>query len=195
MSLIHTQTPTELFTELVTEAMDHQKVRSRAGSSAYLVELLATFVQPDRLYSRAEITPDRPLAEIYLSAVCADGMRRFTLLKLSGDLALFISGVFADSLKGETVDIGYYGTLGGRAYATVAGTCHSREQAKLFEELAANFGRLVDVLGEVSEICGLTDSADVLHLYESWLASGSPRSAAKLHRLGVPLVRGSGEVH
>ncbi len=195
MSLIHTQTPTELFTELVEEAMDHQKVHSSAGSTAYLVELLATFVRPGQLYASADFAPDRPLAEIYLTAVSADGMRRFTLLKLSGDLALFLSGIFSDSFKRQTVDVDYYGTLGGRAYATVAVTCHSREQARLFEELATHFGRFVDVLAEVSEHCGLTDSADVLRLYERWLKSGSLSSAEKLRQLGVPLTGGSGQIH
>ena len=195
MGLIHRQTPTELFTELVADAMDHQKFHSSPGSTAYLVQLLATFVRPDSLYARMEVRPDQPLAEIYLTAVCADGMRRFTLFKLSGDLALFISGIFSDSLKRQTVDVDYYGTLGGRAYATVAVSCHSREQATLFEELATNFGRFVDVLGEVSESCGLTDSTDVLRLYERWLKSGSRRGAAALRQLGVPLTRGSDEIH
>ena len=195
MSLIHTQTPTELFTELVAEAVDHQNVRTSPGSTAYLVELLATFVRPDNLYARAEIAPDQPLAEIYLTAVGADGMRRFTLFKLSGDLALFISGFFSDSLRRQTVDVDYYGTLGGRAYATVAVSCHSPEQATLFEELATKFWRFVDVLSEVSESCGLTDSADMLRLYERWLKSGSRRCAARLRQLGAPLTRSSDEIH
>lgn len=195
MSLIHTETPEELFTELVTSAMDHQKVRSSQSSATYLVQLLDGFVRPDDLYSRAEVVPDQPLAEIFLAAVSADGMRRFTLLKLSGDLALFVAGVLSDSLKRQAVDVDYYGKLGGCAYSTVAGSCHSPEGATLFEELAANFDRFVDVLSEVSEACGLTDGSDVLRLYEKWLRTGSQRSASTLRRMGVPLVRGSDEIH
>ena len=195
MSLIHTQTPEELFKELVAEAMDHQKVRSSPSSADYLVQVLDAFVRPGDLYSRADVVPDQPLAEIFLAAVSADGMRRFTLLKLSGDLALFISGVLPDSLKRQAVDVDYYGQLGGCAYATVAVSCRSQEGATLFEELAANFGRFVDVLSEVSESCGLTDSSDVLRLYETWLRSGSQRSAQALRQMGMPLVRGSSEVH
>lgn len=195
MSLIHTETPAELFAELVAGAMDHQRVRSSPGSSAYLVELLATFVRPDSLYSRAEIHPDRPLAEIYLTAVSADGMRRFALLKLSGDLALFLSGIFSDSFQRQIVDVDYYGALGGKAYATAAVSCHSRRQARLFEELATQFGRFVDVLSEVAEGCGLIDSSDVLRLYERWLKSGSRHCASRLQQLGVPLATGSKTIH
>lgn len=195
MTLIHTETPEELFTELVTSAMDRQKVRSSPDSADYLVQLLDTFVRPADLYSRAEIVPDQPLAEIFLAAVSADGMRRFALLKLSGDLALFVAGMLSDSLKRQAVDVDYYGKLGGCAYSTVAVSCHSPESATLFEELAANFGRFVDVLAEVSETCGLTDGSDVLRLYEKWLRSGSQRDASTLRRMGVPLVRGSDEIH
>ncbi|MCP3958498.1 MAG: hypothetical protein GY719_11650 [bacterium] len=194
MSLIHTETPTELFGELVAEAMDHQKVRSSPGSAEYLVQLLDGFVRPRQLYSHAEIAPDRPLAEIFLTAVSADGMRRFTLLKLSGDLALFICGVFSDSVRNQPVDVDYYGKLGGCAYSTVAGSCRSPEGATLFEELATNFGRFVDVLNEVSESCGLTDS-DMLRLYEKWMLSGSRRDAETLARSGVVMTRGSDEIH
>jgi len=195
MSLIHTETPEELFSELVTSAMDRQKVRSSPDSADYLVQLLDAFVRPGDLYTRAEVVPDQPLAEIFLAAVSADGMRRFTLLKLSGDLALFVAGVLSDSLKREAVDVDYYGKLGGCAYSTVAVSCHSREGATLFEELAANFGRFVDVLAEVSETCGLTDGSDLLRLYEKWLRTGSQHSASTLRRMGAPLVRGSDEVH
>lgn len=195
MSLIRTETPGELFRELVVEAMDHQKIRSSQGSADYLVKLLDAFVSPECLYARAEVGPDQPLAEIFLAAVSADGMRRFTLLKLSGDLALFISGVLSDSLKRRAVDVDYYGKLGGCAYSTAAVSCRSQEGATLFGELALNFGRFVDVLTEVSETCGLTDGSDLLRIYERWLRSDSPRSAAKLARMGVPLVRESNEVH
>lgn len=195
MSLIRTETPGELFRELVVEAMDHQRVRSSSGSAEYLVQVLDDFVRPEGLYGRAEVEPDQPLAEIFLAAVSADGMRRFTLLKLSGDVALFLSGMFSDSLKLQPVDVDYYGRLGGCAYATAAGSCHSREGASLFEELAMNFGRFVDVLNEVSEACGLTDGSDLLRLYEKWLRAGSRRSAETLCRMGLPLAPGSGQIN
>ena len=59
MSCIHTDTPEELFKELVVEAMDHQKIRSSPDSADYLVKLLDAFVCPEDLYSHAEVVPDR----------------------------------------------------------------------------------------------------------------------------------------
>ena len=150
-SLIHKETPAELFRGLVAEAVDQQNLNPSRASRRYLVQLLAGFVRPEGLYARVEIEPDRPLAEIFLAAVSSDGMRQFSLLKLSGDLALLVSGVFSDSFKGGPVDVDYYGRLGGSAYATMAVACHAPEGARVFSELAVSFGSFVDVLAEVSE--------------------------------------------
>ena len=192
---IHTETPSELFRELVTEAVEHQNLKPSPASVRYLIDLLDGFVHPEGRYHRADVVPDRPLAELFLTAVSSDGMRRFSLLKLSGDVALFISGVFSDSLKGGAVDVDYYNKLGGCAYLTVADSCVSREGAPLFEELAAGFGDFTDVLSEVSENCGLTESNDALRLHEKWTHTGSRRCAETLGGLGVPLGGWSKEVH
>ncbi len=194
-SSIHTETPAEYFGELITEAVDHQKLQPSRASVRYLVDLLDGFVHPEGLYRRVEVVPDRPLAELFCTAVSSGGMRRFSLLKLSGDLALFISGFLSDSLKDEAVDVDYYNKLGGCAYATVASSCVSREGAPLFEELAASFGEFTDVLCEVSETCGLTDGNDPLRLHEKWTRTGSRRCAESLKDFGVPLGGWSKELH
>ncbi len=199
-SCIHTETSAELFQELVTEAVDHQNLQPSPASVSYLIDLLDGFLRPESLYRHADpvagrVAPDRPLAEIFCTAVSSEGMRRFSLLKLSGDIALFISGFFSDSLKGGAVDVDYYSKLGGCAYATVAGSCVSREGAPLFEELAASFVDFTDVLSEVSETCGLTEGNDALRLHEKWTRSGSRRCAETLGGLGVPLGGWSTEVH
>ncbi len=193
-SQIHTETPTELFQELVTQAVDHQELEPSEDSVRYLVDLLGGFVHPEGLYRHAEVVPDRPLAELFCNAVGSDGMRRFSLLKLSGDVALFLSGFFSDSLKDGMVDVDYYNKLGGCAYQTAADECVSKEGAPLFAELAAGFVDFSDVLSEVSETCGLTDSNDALRLYERWSKSGSRRCAEALGEMGVPLGCLSNEV-
>ena len=194
-SCIHTETPAELFNNLVAQAVDHQNLEPSRASVRYLVKLLDGFVYPERLYHHAEVVLERPLAELFCTAVASDGMRRFSLLKLSGDIALFISGFFSDSLKGGAVDIDYYSRLGGCAYAMAAGSCVSREVAPLFAELAASFGAFTDVLSEVSERCVLTESNDALWLCEKWSRSGSRRCAETLNQMGVPLGGLSNELH
>ena len=52
-----------------------------------------------------------------------------------------------------------------------------------FADLATNFSKLVDVLGEVGDSCNLSSNADTLRLYEIWLKTGSVRAHNKLLRL------------
>ncbi|MDX5398674.1 MAG: hypothetical protein LPK92_02955, partial [Actinomycetes bacterium] len=68
--------------------------------------------------------------------------------------------------------------------------------AGLYEELAAKFGAIVDLLNEVSERVSLTSQQGVVRLYERFLKTGSSRMARLLAEEGVipPLGRQLQEV-
>lgn len=192
---IHTESTTELFQELVQAAIDHQKLNSSKSSAAYLVQVLDGFVDPGRVPAAPEKALDTPIAKLFLEAFHYGGMEQFSLLKLSGDLALFTAGFFSDHLQDRAVDIDYYCRLGGSAYACAADTCRCRETAALFAELSNEFVSFVDVLSEVSETCTLTNSDNLLRLYEKWQQTGSNHSREQLRRRGILVVPGSDEVH
>ena len=85
-----------------------------------------------------------------MKALQAAGVRQRDELRQVGDLSLFISGFFSDSLNRSLVDVDYYIQLGEHAYGSLArqgdGTF-----GDVFDELAGKFPAFVDVLGEVSE--------------------------------------------
>ena len=117
---------------------------------------------------------------------------RARLLRDMGDMALFMSGFFAESLNRRTTDLGYYRDLGGRAYSRL-----SQEEAPfpfdrtVFSELAFRFTQFADLLSEVSESSRLAATRSVIVLYERWLQTGSPRAAVLLAEQGiVPVVPG-----
>jgi hypothetical protein len=184
--LVRSETPVMFFKELVEKAMARQGFVSSELSSYYLVQLLDNFVSADDLYVAAELDKNLVLAEILADALQSEGGRRFTLLKFTGDLALFISGFFSDSIARRRVDLDYYVRMGGYAYGHVARLSPS-EAAEVFLELSTKFGRFVDVLNEVSEESGIADVAGILRLYEKWLQTGSKRSEALLRREGIQL--------
>lgn len=186
---LHHESPMELFRELVEQALTHQRIESSEDSAFYLVQLLSSFIDPERLFATAGATDDKCLAELVLMAVSCEGRRKIALLKLSGDLALFLSGFQSDCLHRQPID--YYIELGGYAYNSVARCGDWRVDAALFEELAAKFALFVDVLGEVSENCQMTDSNHLLRLYERWLHTGSERLGAALRREGIMVSSGS----
>lgn len=193
MGSIHHETPMELFKQEVEQALVHQGIESSESSTWYLVQLLESFVRPERLFSSAGIDPDRPLAELYCRGLICEGRRKFILLKLTGDLALFLSGFLSESLQRGLVGVGYYTQLGGRAYGALSAERHGA--GELFGELSEKFPLFAEVLCEVSERCSLTDNSNLLRMYERWLETGSVRSAELLRERGIHVVPGSSEIH
>lgn len=192
--LVRSHNSVEYFKDLVERAMQRQGFASSDLSSFYLVQLLDAFVDAEQIYASAEVEKDQPLAELLCHALRSEGNRRFTLLKLTGDVALFISGFFSDSIARRRMELDYYVRMGGYAYGRAAGE-GPQEVAAVFQELSTKFGRFVDVLNEISEESQLTDSASILRLYERWLTTRSERSAALLRHQGVLLGHQPSQVH
>jgi len=174
-------TPEDYFKELVETAIEHQHVAVRDVTSFYLVNLLTGFVQFDRSSATAA---DEPLGIRLARALQTGGSRQRNGLREVGDLSLFISGFFADSLTRSLVDVDYYIQLGEVAYGSLA-RHGDPTLADVFDELAEKFTACVDVLGEVSERSALASNSDVLRLYEKWIRTRSRRSGDLLVERGI----------
>jgi len=189
--LITSMTIREYFHEAVTSAIWNQQVDVEARTTGYVVNLLTRFSDTSALFQSApEGLELRPLALIYADAVEAPSAEhRKRALKQLGDLALFIAGLFPDSLNRKLVDVDYYIAMGGSAYGCLTDELRGQPDAEtlrcVFAELAEKFNALVDVLGEVSDKAALSLNSDVLRLYEVWLKTGSVRAQKKLQRIGV----------
>ena len=126
---------------------------------------------------------DEPIGVRFTRALQSAGSRQRDGLREVGDLSLFISGFFADSLNRGCVAVDYYIQLGEYSYGSLA-----RSESALgdvFDELAEKFTACVDVLSEVSERSALTSNADLLRLYEKWIRTRSQRSGALLAERGI----------
>lgn len=149
------------------------------------------------IYSRSSVkapTDDgqhhRPLALLYADALDAETPeQRNRALRSLGDLALFISGIFTDSLARKLVDVDYYVGMGASAYISIHDSLQQRTdqfaRGELFGELARQFSTLVDVLAEISEMSGLKSNSNVLKTYEIWLHTGSERARKQLARSNI----------
>jgi hypothetical protein len=179
-ALLRNESPAEYFKELVETAMERQRLAVRDLTSFYLVNLLTGFVHFDR-----SATPsDEPLGIRLARALQTGGSRQRDGLREVGDLSLFISGFFADSLNRSLVDVDYYIQLGECAYGSLARR-GDLALGDVFDELAGKFAACVDVLSEVSERSGLTSNRDVLRLYEKWRRTRSRRSGDLLVERGI----------
>jgi len=181
----------EYFQTSISDALENQNLKAGTDTIHYVVNLLTSFARAEKLFER---TPDgvmiRPLALLYAEAVEGATLdERNRALRRLGDVALFISGVFSQSLNRCVVDIDYYVSMGGSAYSylsdTTRGTNHGRAMSGIYDELASKFVGFVDVLGEVSESRSCNNDSDVLRQYEIWLRTGSTRAADRLRAAGI----------
>ena len=177
-AVVRRESAAEYFKELVEGALAHQRIAAGELTSFYVVNLLTGFLQ------RPAEEDEKPLAFRLAEALDAAGVRQRANLKQIGDLSLFISGFFADSLNRKLVDVDYYVSIGGTAY-TALSRYETDAFSPVFAELADNFVRFVDVLSEVSERASLCSNGDLLRLYERWLRTGSRRSGQLLAERGV----------
>jgi hypothetical protein len=181
--------PIEHFKELVSDALQHQKVITNEMAEYYLSSLLASFATTEK-------SIDEPLAIAYFKALGSARDVQLRQMRDIGDISLFTSGFFSDSLKRKIVDIDYYMAMGSSCYSYVASVDRNEGVRRLFSELAAKFAAFVDVLNEVSERSRLTSSKDVLRIYERWLRTKSAFAEKRLRSMGIePLDTGTKPVH
>ena len=171
----------EYFKELVDVALSHQRLNTQELTAYYVVQLLASFLQRPLTDDTRD---DTPLAVRLAQALESGGARQRVTLKEIGDVALFVSGFFSDSLNRKLVDVDYYVSIGGRAY-NVLSRVETDTFSPVFAELGEKFVGFVDVLSEVSERTSCTSNSDLLRLYEKWLKTGSRRSGQLLVERGV----------
>jgi hypothetical protein len=186
--ILTTGTVHEYFKGLLTEARANQGVQVADVTEYYLVNLLAGFLETDRLYVREADggLRDEPLALILQKALEGEGRERMAALRRLGDTSLYVSGFFSDHVDTKVVDAGYYAAMGHHAYATLARLLDGKGTlGGLYDELASKFTDLVDVLNEMSERVALSSSQGLVRLYERFLRTKSNRIARMLAAQGM----------
>lgn len=182
---------TALFREMLQTAMAAQQVESSETTEYYLVRLLEEFARPSKVNLL-----DPPLAIDYLEASHVPAALRYEKLKRVADTALFITGLFVDSLERSLVGPDYYASLGRNAYARLSARPPRPALAEPFTELAVRFQEFVRVLGEISAQELFRREQDTLRLYKRWLHTRGRREADLLVRRGlIPFAPPSSQRH
>lgn len=181
----------EHFHETVSKAVVNQSIEISEYTIIYIVNLLATFLHSNELY---ENTPEglklKPLVYLYLEAatVSSDNDRNRVLKRL-GDVALFIAGVFSESLTNRPAGVDYYIAMGGNAYGYLSEVCKGNDQKQvhgdIYDELSNKFTNFVDLLSEVSEQSNLGSHKELLRLYDFWIKTNSKRAERQLKKHGI----------
>ena len=181
----------DYFRTSIDTVIAEQGVDVKPDTTHYVVNLLTLFSRSDELYEDdGEYYGLRPLALMMADAADAPNVeQRNKSLQRIGDVALFVSGFFADSLASHSVDVDYYIHMGGSAYGSlsdgVRNSFRRRAFAGTFRELAAKFQVLVDVLNEMRDRERRETDIDLLRTYNVWRKTGSQRARNLLHQHGV----------
>ena len=182
---------TEFFRESIDSVMHRNGVDVDPHAAHYVVNLLTLFSRSEEFYEEyGETYGIRPLASMLADAASAGSQdERSHSLQRIGDVALFVSGFFADSLADRAVDIDYYMVMGENAYGSLSdeirGTIRGEAFAHIYRELSHKFPVIVDVLHEVRDGCRSSSDVDLLRTYEVWQKTGSRHAARLLKENGV----------
>jgi len=181
----------DYFRTSIEGVISEQGVDVKPHATHYVVNLLTLFSRSEELYDDdGECRGHKPLALMLADAEDAPSAeQRHHALQRVGDVALFISGFFADSLATHVVDLDYYIHMGGSAYGSlsekVRRTFRGRAFADTYSELAAKFQVLVDVLNEMRDRERQDSDLDVLRTYTVWRKTGSKRAENLLRQQGI----------
>jgi hypothetical protein len=180
----------DYFRTSIDEVIAQQGVELDSHATHYVVNMMTLFSRSENFYDDDEGNGLRPLALLLADAADAPSVEhRSSLLQRIGDVALFVSGFFSDSLADKAVDIDYYIGMGEGAYGTLSeetrGTFRGNAFADIYRELAINFQVLIDVLNEVRDSARADSDIDLLRTYDVWRKTGSRRAEGLLRQHGV----------
>jgi len=181
----------DYFRTSIDDVIAKQGVDLDPHAAHYVVNLLTLYSRSEELYEDdGDFYGVKPLALMLADAADAPNVeQRSQYLQRIGDVALFISGFFIESLANKAVDVDYYIYMGENAYGSlsdeVRGTFRGNAFADIYKELASNFQVLIDVLNEVRDGAREESDVDLLRTYEIWLKTGSRRAEILLRQQGV----------
>ncbi len=192
----------DYFRTSIDDVIAVQGVHVDPHATHYVVNMMTLFSRSDQFYQDdGETCGLKPLALMLADAADAPSTEhRNQTLQRIGDVALFISGFFVESLANKAVDIDYYMTMGESAYGSlseeVRGTFRGNAFADVYLELATKFQILIDVLHEVRASAREESDVNLLRTYEIWLKTGSRRAEKQLRQQGiVPISNARGPRH
>jgi len=127
------------FTELICTSIESQDLEISSRAEAHIVEVVTSFTTATHVVRESIY-----LNDLLRKAFDSDGRVRTEYLRVAGDIALFVSGIFPDSIESRRTwfNLGDYIDIGQTAYDNINTTT--------FNELAIKFPEVVEMLNDVS---------------------------------------------
>lgn len=135
----------EIFRELIGTSVKKLEADISPVIEEYMVDVTAGLATRPYLISKVVYIND-----LLRTGLDSDGYIRREYLRITGDMALCISGIFPDSLESRktSFNVGDYIDIGAVAYGNI--------NVDIFDEMSAKFPAMVDILNLVSMKITLT---------------------------------------
>ena len=140
------ETLEKAFTDLISTSLEDNELEISPIAETYVVEVVANLSSGvHEMASRSVF-----LNDLLRKALDSDGLVRREYLRITGDVALFVSGIFPESLESRKTwfHLGDYIDIGQTAYSNI--------KTEVFDELSIKFPQVVNVLNTVSIKIDLT---------------------------------------
>lgn len=177
--------PGDFFYHLIGKGLCESGVKVSPCAKNYLSDLLQFYIFSDHLFSEINSSGKKQtgtLAEMYLNSQVSQKSSRDNLKKI-GDMSLYISGFFRESLKRRVVSLDYYIQMGKNAYENLA----CLRDRDLFEELAHHFTDLVFAFFCIYKKSTMAHHDYIVSLVDQYMDTSSQKVAQKLSHYGIHL--------
>ncbi|GEM_PF-5509561 len=147
----------DYFTQRLEQALVNQHVHLGVPETAvYLRHLLERFLPVDTLYPvQPDHTREDPALALTLKKAMEEhGVSRELTTQRVGDLALVTVGIWPEYLHRirRQVSVSYFISMGRHAYDALGSSSSHTPLRPMYNELAARFSDLADVLTEITEV-------------------------------------------
>ena len=176
--------PEPFFKDLVKDSLNRTGVKVSSPVKDYLSKLLSFYVFANNIFyvNQEGKQQIKTLAELYLKCHSMPSSMKSNLKKM-GDMSLYISGFFRESLKKKTVSVDYYMNMGRQAYKSLS----DFQESAMFGELSDRFFDLAFVLFQIRKSHSQNQNSDLLSVLEHYMETGSKSLEKDLAGLGIQI--------
>lgn len=186
-TLVLEPTSTAQWHALVCEAETASRTQLDEELESHLVFLLMRFL------GRADLA-NSVLGMNYLRSFEEVGRVREEKLREVGDQCLLYSGFYPKQAQRKSVQISYFVDLGRAAYTHLA-QARMNAVASLYQHLADDFVRMMDVLAAIRKLDPQSQRLEPLEAFPLWEATGSTQAFNDLRRVtGSTLIAAHSQV-
>jgi hypothetical protein len=151
MVVLHTESIELYFQQALEESLKEQNIELSDAACYYIVHLLTSFSRSEYAFAGSEHNEKQAFISMLSRASETSLEEALRIYKHVGDMTLYRTGFFSESVKNQLVSPQYYMQIGESAYSSASSLSRSNAalNSVIFAELADRFTALVHLLKSI----------------------------------------------